>query len=446
MKKHILLLSFFFSVVALSAQTTTPRIFCGNEIFDHLVSSQYPALHDAIHATFDATQAQAREHVVKERTGPATINVVVHVVWKELAENLDDSIILNQIAVLNRDFNRENADTVDLRDVFLPAAGNPQIKFNLVAIERVQTSAEFEISLDGSNLLSNLKKSAEGGSDAWDTEKYLNIWVCHIQPITFGGTVVGQILGFAFPPAGLTNWPANSNAPSPEEDGVVIDFRVFGANNPNVVENPSGGGPLEVRGRTSVHEVGHYLGLRHIWGDGGFFGLPNDCEQSDGIEDTPFANSESAFECDKTRNTCSQIETFYNIDAPDMVENYMDYSSETCQNTFTQGQADHMNSTLAGPRAGLISGASAVTTPTAPDAWVLTPNPASEMVYLSQREVAAPVPVSVRVADATGRLVARLTAENRQVGLPVGQWDNGLYFIHVSAGSDQQTLKLVVQH
>ncbi|MFN5911951.1 MAG: M43 family zinc metalloprotease, partial [Bacteroidota bacterium] len=72
---------------------------------------------------------------------------------------------------------------------------------------------------------------------------------------------------------------------------------------------------FEVAGRTCVHEVGHYLGLRHIWGDG-------DCSQEDGIDDTPNADSQSNQDCDVTRNTCT--DNIAGTDLPDMVENYMD--------------------------------------------------------------------------------------------------------------------------
>jgi hypothetical protein len=427
----------------LSAQTTTPPVICGNEVFSHMLRQHHPALDAAIRSTFEATQAASGS--VSERGNAPTINVVVHIVWKNPEENLADSIILDQIAVLNRDFNRENADTSDLRDVFVPAAGNPQIRFNLAHVERVQTDKLFEISLFGNNLLEEVKHSDQGGSDAWNTENYLNIWICKIQPLSFGGITAGQILGFAFPPAGLANWPAGSNAPAPDEDGVVLDFRVIGSNNPNTIEIPGSTDFLTVKGRTAVHEVGHYLGLRHIWGDGGILGLPNDCQQSDGIDDTPYANAQSAFDCDKTRNTCPTVETFYTEDVPDLVENYMDYSRENCQNMFTKGQAAHMNSTLNGPRSGLLATPSSVKNLSENMAWNIAPNPAGARVTVTVETFRPNEIFELRLIDATGHTLMQRQITARQTAIDTGHLDNGIYFLQLHTPKGLSTHRVVVQ-
>lgn len=344
----LLLICIVCIVTSGTAKAQSSRILCGNEIFSDIVNQHYPELREGFENTF--INAQSGTHRNNE---VYTIPVVVHVVWKNEEENLADSIILDQIRVLNEDFNRRNADTSNLRSLFIPEAGRANIEFQLADIVRVHTDVDFEVDVLGTNLLPEVKDDALGGSDAYDTESYLNIWVCKIQPITIFGLEVGQILGFAFPPNNLPNWPADSGSPNVDEDGVVIDFRVFGSNNPNTIEITGGGGPLAVKGRTPVHEVGHYLGLRHIWGDGGLLG-PNDCAQSDGINDTPYANAQSNFDCDITRNTCSQVEPHYGQDVPDLIENYMDYASEECMNMFTHGQVDLMRGVLEGPRAGLV--------------------------------------------------------------------------------------------
>ncbi|MCL0138110.1 hypothetical protein M2T37_27915, partial [Klebsiella pneumoniae] len=87
----------------LNAQSTPPSIRCGNDVFSKIVREQYPELSDA----FDATFEQAHQMQATDRS-PLTVNVVVHVVWKNPEENLDDSIILNQMAILNADYNRLN--------------------------------------------------------------------------------------------------------------------------------------------------------------------------------------------------------------------------------------------------------------------------------------------------------------------------------------------------
>lgn len=443
MKKALLAL-FIFSSLTLNAQTSTPpTIRCGNEVFSNFVREHYPHLHDA----FDATFEQARSAVKASDRSPLTVNVVVHVVWKNPEENLDDSIILDQIAVLNADFNRLNADTANLRSIFQPVAGNADIHFNLADIVRVQTSNEFEINLLGNNILSELKHTNEGGSDAWSTDQFLNIWVCKIQPITFGGTVLGQILGFAFPPNNLGNWPANSGAPSPEEDGVVIDFRVFGSNNPNVVEIPGGTGNLIVRGRTPVHEVGHYFGLRHIWGDGGIFG-PNDCAQSDGVDDTPYSNAQSQFDCDTARNSCPNIEAFYNADMPDLIENFMDYSSEDCMNMFTEGQVDIMRNVLQGPRSGLLMQVTTQDIARQNPGFQLSPNPASGRVAL-QFNLLEKTSVAVHLLNSAGQSLGNSSmqafpAGAHQIELNASALSPGLYFVEMCTEQGMSVRKLVV--
>jgi hypothetical protein len=354
----------------------------------------------------------------------------------------------DQIRVLNEDYNHLNADTVDLREAFHDIAGNADIHFELAQIVRVQTSELFEIDVLGGDLLSNLKSDATGGSNAWDTDHYLNIWVCKIQPTTIFGLQIGQILGFAFPPAGLAHWPADSNAPTQGEDGVAIDFRAFGSNNPNTIELPGSTDNLIVRGRTPVHEVGHYLGLRHIWGDGGLFG-PNDCAQSDGVDDTPFASAQSEFDCDKTKNSCEQVELFFNEDPLDLVENYMDYSSEECMNMFTKGQVEIMRGVLMGPRSGLLNSVG-TQQPVSVLASSMSPNPAQDRTVL---RFALPEAgeVNIQVFGADGRLVLNLPAQflssgSQQIALDTRLLPAGMYLVHLQANGVREITKLSVQH
>lgn len=427
--------SLLFSLLLSFGQTfaqdnTEPIYLCGNDIFSRVIQKKYPSLYDAFNQTFE----QARTAAPVADRSPLTIKVVVHVVWKNEAENLPDSVIENQITVLNEDFNRLNPDTADLRPFFQPVAGNAHIRFELVEIVRTQTDQLFSLNLLNGSLLSELKNSAQGGSDAWDTEKYLNIWVCKIQPTTIFGLPVGQILGFAFPPNGLDNWPTDSGAPTKEQDGVVIDYRMMGRNNPNSIANPGGNGNLTVKGRTPTHEIGHYLGLRHIWGDGGILG-PNNCNQSDGIEDTPFANAQSNFDCNKNKNTCNKIETFYNADVPDLVENYMDYSSESCMNMFTKGQVELMRNVLNGPRIGLTKNTSTFSPTTQNLSWNISPNPSPNGTFWLDIEHAENQSLQLTVFDAAGAAVHQtqhnLTGNKQRIALNGTRWPQGVYFVQV---------------
>ncbi len=443
--KQSLLFVFLLSAITLSGQTSIKPIFCGNEIFSDIIRNYYPALEEDFKATFEnavsATGTRANE--------PLHIKVVVHVVWNDPVENLHDSIIQNQIDVLNEDFNRLNADTNNLRSIFEGNTGTGNIHFDLTEIVRVHTDQLFVVDLFGTNLLPEVKHTADGGSDAWSTESYLNIWVAHIQPIEILGIPIGQILGFAFPPNGLDNWPEGVTAPTPEEDGVVLDYRVIGKNNPNTIEIPDGTGTLlTVHGRSATHEVGHYMGLRHIWGDGGLLG-PNDCLQSDGIDDTPFADSQSAFDCDKTKNSCAQIENHYNENMPDLIENFMDYAAEDCMNMFTNGQVELMRNVLAGPRSGLINEISLTENIPYRHSFQLTPNPANDVVRIDF-DLPEPTEITIRIGDISGHLtLAHIRQQyypgQNHITVNIDGFMPGMYFIELRTKDGVSGQKLLIE-
>lgn len=399
------------------------RILCGNELLPNLMEQKYPGYKDAVKASFERAK-----HVKELRSGAPdtsiyTINVVFHVVWNDSTENLDDSVIFSQMQVLNEDYRRNNPDRVNTISYFDSVAGDARIQFAIHAIRRVQTSATFSFGLGG--LPDSLvKQTANGGDDAVDPEHFLNIWIVNIQASFFG-----QLLGYSYPPDSLNNWPAGSIAPYRAWDGVVIDYRCIGRNNPNALN--FSGQTLVIRGRTPTHEIGHYLGLRHIWGDGATFGT-NDCMQSDGIDDTPFANTQSSFDCDTTRNTCTQVETYYNADAPDMVQDYMDYSSETCMNLFTKGQVALMRGSLTDQRQGLISGYSAGLATVKTEANVsIYPNPNTGVVYVPFSENRNPFS-SIEVYNMLGENIGASAIETAgAIKIDLSNQPNGIYTLDV---------------
>ncbi|HEX5112002.1 MAG TPA: zinc-dependent metalloprotease [Saprospiraceae bacterium] len=420
------------------AQTISKPVICGNEIFHDILEKHHPALLENFNSTFDAALQSSRDH----RSDPMEVNVVVHIIWRADDENLHDSIIQNQIEILNNDFNKLNADTSNLRLLFQPVAGNANIHFNLASVIRVQTDQLFSVDILGENLLSEVKHDADGGSDAVDPEHYINIWVCKIQPIIIFGLEVGQVFGFSFPPNNLPNWPAGNGAPSPDEDGLVIDYRVFGGNNPSTIVIPGTSDLLTVKGRTPVHEMGHYLGLRHIWGDGGLLG-PNDCAQSDGIDDTPYADAQSNFDCDKTKNSCLQLEDYYAADVPDLVENFMDYAAEDCMNMFTVGQADLMRNVLLESRNGLLALVGGTHSVANQSTLSVNPNPAHDMLNVQLMDKDDEIR-QIRLIDFNGKIMDVVTASNNNI--PVSHLPAGMYVVDVISGKERFIGKLVIQH
>lgn len=274
-----------------------------------------------------------------QRNGFLTIPVVFHVVYNvndSANQNLPDSLIFSQLDVLNGDFRRRNADTINTRAVFDSIAADMGIEFCLATsdpsgnpttgITRTPTTAQFFTSPTDNKV----KFDSTGGKDAWPADQYLNIWVCDMSIFS-----IPFVLGYA-------QFPGDD----PATDGVVLQFQFVGRTNNATY-------PTNNLGRTATHEVGHWLGLRHIWGD-----TNNVCSAgNDYIFDTPDATAQSQQNCVLTANTCDDSgNPFWNgYNPPNMVENFMDYSSEQCMNAFTFGQSDRAWSFLMTDRVGLFS-------------------------------------------------------------------------------------------
>lgn len=237
------------------------------------------------------------EPPVNDGLGTINIPVVVHVIYNNSQENISDAQINSQINVLNDDFNATNNDVNQVPAEFAGAVANSDINFSLAQIIRV---ASTETSW-GTN--DAMKYSSNGGSDAVDPSTYLNIWVCNIG---------GGILGYA-------QFPGGNSA----TDGVVISPQYFG-------DQGYVSAPFD-KGRTATHEVGHWLNLRHIWGDGR-------CRQDDFVADTPSS--------DGPNYGCPSYPTV-NCKSNDMTMNYMDYVNDACMYMFSEGQKARMRAIFA---------------------------------------------------------------------------------------------------
>jgi hypothetical protein len=244
------------------------------------------------------------------KPGITTIPVVVHVVYNSAAENISLAQIRSQISVLNRDFRATNTDKSKVPAPFKGLVADTRIKFALAkkdpqgkptnGITRTKTTR----TSFGTN--DSVKSSAAGGHDAWPTNKYLNIWVCQLT---------GGLLGYAQFPGG-----------PPATDGVVITHTAFGTNG-------TAAAPFNL-GRTTTHEVGHWLNLRHIWGD------TEDCSGTDFVADTPNAAGPNFGTPNFPRVSCS------NGPNGDMFMNYMDYVDDVAMFMFTTQQVARMQATL----------------------------------------------------------------------------------------------------
>ncbi|MBW3545973.1 MAG: zinc metalloprotease [Bacteroidetes bacterium] len=230
-------------------------------------------------------------------TGEVSIPVIVNVIYNTTQQNISDQQIASQISVLNEDFNKTNSEISSIPAEFAGLAANTNIKFTLAKVNRKQSSRTEWGTRD------DMKFTSRGGIDVEDPANYLNIWVCNIG---------GGILGYAQFPGG--------NAST---DGVVVGPQFFG--NTGYVQAPFD------KGRTATHEVGHWLNLRHIWGDGR-------CQQDDYVADTPAS--------DRANYGCPSYPTVH-CRSNDMTMNYMDYTDDACMYMFSNGQNDRMRALFA---------------------------------------------------------------------------------------------------
>lgn len=249
-----------------------------------------------------------------ERAAVLTVPVVVHVV-APVPDAVTDEQVASQIAVLSADFRRANRDLPRAPDAFEELAGDAQVEFALAT--RAPNGAPTTgitrkaSSVDDWGTDDAIKRARTGGRDPWPTDRYLNIWVCPL----------GDVLGYAqFP-----GMPAAT-------DGVVVNWIAFGTTG-------TARAPFD-RGRTATHEVGHWLNLRHIWGDDG-----EGCSGSDFVSDTPNQGGPRYGDPEFPALSCG------NEPYGDMFCNFMDYVDDAAMVMFTQGQVDRMHAALDGPRA-----------------------------------------------------------------------------------------------
>lgn len=257
------------------------------------------------------------------------IPVVVHVIHNGepvgTGSNISYEQVVSQIDVLNEDF-RRRAGTNGFNDD--PAGVDTEIEFFLAetdpdgnsltepGVHRFDGDRDFWPKGPFRNPIDELIKP----TTIWPPEDYFNIWTVH-----FGGFVSRDLLGYAQFPSNSGLPGLNADEGSPETDGIVIGFKYFGSSEKG--DFPDLIAPFDL-GRTTTHEVGHWLGLRHIWGDG-------DCFVDDFCADTPTAGAPN-FGCTSNISCTSE----------DMIENYMDYTDDPCMNIFTLEQKQRMHTVL----------------------------------------------------------------------------------------------------
>lgn len=405
---------FLSSVLFLTISTSFAQQRCGTTEYVQSMAQVSPGVNNSTYA---------RDTVNNEIL---TVPVVIHVLYNHASENISQAQILSQLKALNEDFRRMNADAFNTPTAFRNEAADSRIMFCLAQLDprgrtttgiiRKQTSKTSFALNDG------MKFSSVGGDDAWDSKKYLNIWICNLQ---------GTALGYSTIPGS-----------SPDKDGVVIRYNAFGTQGTLR--------PTYNKGRTATHEIGHWLGLKHIWGE-------QTCGD-DGIDDTPQQESYN-----------SQCINFPSVSAcspdnsGDMFMNYMDYTPDACMNIFTHGQKRKMRSmfSINGPRNSFMnsfvcdstvgSGESAPPTDTTSSNPVFSiiettikvyPNPIqNQFNIISSDETIMGKKISIY--DASGLKITTFIAASAKLQVNTSAWKPGLYLLQIGCGKDRVIKKLI---
>jgi hypothetical protein len=345
-----------------------------------------------------------------------TIPVVVHVLYNSSQQNLTDAQVRSQLDILNNDYRRQNPDTGRTPEIFRQFAADCGIQFELAKTDPLGYATTGIIhkhtEILAFNIEDGIKFSKTGGDDAWDRDNYLNIWV---------GSLENGILGYS-----------SVVGCHKENDGIVVQFNAFGTF--GTAQAPFNGG------RTTTHELGHWLNLIHTWGDA-FCG-------NDLVDDTPPQQA-----CHRGCPGGTQI-SCGNAPYGDMYMNYMDFTDDACMNIFTLGQRDRMLALFApgGPRYNLLfsTALTAVPKPSPANslqdnsqaALQIFPNPATNMISVEISN-STRVGSTLEIFDGMGLKILTTTMDSRQQQVNIESLRSGIYYIVIVDGRTRTSFKLI---
>lgn len=422
-RKNSLLLAALLMVSAFGQAQDALVTRCASTERDSVRLLQNPSLRN-LRMQSEAAIQEYLSNRPAARTGATevvTIPVVVHVVHSRTDNvigganngNISDAQIQSQIDVLNEDY----GNTSGYKGYYTDSLGvDTGIRFKLVSVVRTYNATTQFSPITDADKLAEI-------SPAWFTNRYLNIWVTRLNDRYLGTSQFPVVTQITNRTQGLAT--TENEAADALTDGVIIDFRYFGRNSDAITSR------IYNLGRTTTHEVGHWLGLIHIWGDA-------TCG-TDYCDDTPTANTKN----ETTDVSCTPVysQCRGNVVTRNMIENYMDYSPDVCMSIFTNDQKERMHAVLAlSPRRAKLVEYSQLATENL--LVEIYPNPVRETLTAN---VFTPdfENYTVSVYNQRGQ---KMTADvaNRTY-LNVRNFPSGLYFYKVSAGSQTVTKRFVVR-
>lgn len=374
---YLFLLSFLlFSIFSYSQTNDTAHRICLTHRMSEINKSR-----------FKPSNVNYREVSTIDVEDYIVIPVVVHVIHNDGNENLSDQIIKSQIDVLNEDFGHYGNFVND------PRGEDSKIRFCLAkrdpdgnptnGIIRIKSTAT-DLLMDNEMLTKDLSR--------WNPEKYLNIWIVK----SIDGDVTTQ---------GYSYMPSLSGGPSFDGDGIVMVYKYFG--------RFSGFHPDYELGRSCTHELGHYFDLMHTWGGDDFDHGEGNCFDDDGIKDTPNCSTVyysgtpfcyHPYQCGNTR----------------MIENFMDYSFDSCMKLFTPGQNQKIKNSIITYRTTLVSYNNLIETGciemydsiNSNNTVDIYPNPASDRLIFRTHLIKDTSDLDITMYDLYGRIVFIKTYSN----------------------------------
>ena len=452
MKPFILLASFLL-FVSNNIYAQQPK--CGAQLIKEAAIARNPNFANKLLdiRNTQAQQAEAYEQskkngALQKTTSIGTIPVIFHIVLDAaqlnqiggaagVAQRVD-----SQMAVINRDFNAQNADSNLIPAAFKALYGNVGITFGLAHRTPLGASTPgYEIITstavgfsDPNNSYSTAKHTSSNGADIWDPTSYLNVWV--INPLGASG-----LLGVTVPSSFIYQamaFPAN-------EQGIVLNYGAFGVKVGTMyfISNIT-------LGRTLTHELGHFFEIWHVWGDDNGACPPPGTGQDDGIADTP-PQADATFGCPNfpTTDSCSKISPGI------MFMNYMDYTDDGCMHLFTKGQVNSMtpNVLFAGENYPLTTHPQLLSYPASVSnveiayPITITPNPSNGNITV----YFASLPQSLKdiiVLNMLGEVVwhsDKISFNDNIININLNGLSKGLYFVQCRLQEGNITRRIILQ-
>jgi hypothetical protein len=404
--KTILLLAFF--IIGFTSSLTAQKS-CSSFLYKQKEINKNPSLLNKVNEIVSYSIQNGAGPMTDGIAGTSTANiitipVVVHVLYHKQEEKICDAVIAAQIKTLNECFRRQNADSVNTPAVFKSLAADCEIQFKLATSDPKKRSTSGIVKkytpITGWEANDNMKFSAEMGDDAWDAKSYLNIWVCNLIDFAGYSSFIGS---------------------EASKDGLVLSYYMFG------------GGQ-----KTIVHEVGHWLNLKHLWGD-------ENCGD-DGVADTPKQASYNFGCLSGVHVTCGNNPT------GDMYSNYMDFTDDACTNLFTYGQKARMKALFAagGARYSLLSSKgldmpliAEIPLQEEDPKWLqpkLYPIPAATQLTLDLSYDTRWVGHTLQVTNLQGQTIMTLAITSKIQTIDISRLQPGMYFI-AAKKADGESIK-----